>query len=56
MVVFFYCRYFWPGQRSSFGDHRCVTHLYCIPMWGFNCEAGRTEHKMCKANEVATHK
>ena len=30
-------------QRSSFGDHRCVTPLNVIPMWSFACiidEAG----------------
>ena len=26
-----------PGQRSSFEQHRCVTHLYVIPMGNFNC-------------------
>ena len=25
------------GQRSSIGHHRCVTPLYRIPMWSFNC-------------------
>ena len=28
------------GQRSSYGDHRCVTPLYCIPMWIFDCVMG----------------
>ena len=28
-----------PGQRSSNGHHRCVTPLYCIPMWIFYCVA-----------------
>ena len=25
------------GRRSSSGQHRCVTHLYRIPMWNFDC-------------------
>ena len=24
-------------QSSSFGNHRCVTPVYHIPMWNFNC-------------------
>ena len=28
------------GQRSSSGHHRCVTLLYRIPMWIFDCVLG----------------
>ena len=24
------------GQRSSYGHHPCVTHLYSIPLWIFD--------------------
>ena len=24
------------GQRSSYGHHPCVTHLYRIPLWIFD--------------------
>jgi hypothetical protein len=30
---------FWDEQRS-FGHHRCVTHLYGIPMWNFYQSVG----------------
>ena len=29
--------FFLSGQRSSPGHDRCVTHLYHIPMWIFDC-------------------
>ena len=34
----FYC----PGRRPSV-QHRCVTPLYCKPMWIFNYVIGTTE-------------
>ena len=33
IVVINHC----PNKGSSLGQHRCVTHLYVIPMWNFNC-------------------
>ena len=32
---------FLSGQRSSHGHHRCVTHLYRIPVWSFDCVIGK---------------
>ena len=33
----FYAAFLLPEQRSSYGDHRCVTPLYRIPIGSFNC-------------------
>ena len=43
-------------QRSSYGEHRCVTHLYHIPLGIFDCVMGKAVLPKLFANYIVQAK